>query len=138
MGYLIQNSGELVKIVVTIKESELQGMGTTPIQVVTQNPGQVFCVVNAFLQIESTGTAYSGFTHMNLTDGAAFVYASYGYNSFGVNITASFICSLKHPVNQFGAAFDSTRDIFLQSTVDPTAGTGDGLLTMYGYYINLI
>jgi hypothetical protein len=138
MGYLIQNSGDLVKIVVSLKEGELQNMGTTPIKVVTQSAGKVFCVVNAFLQLDSAGTAYSGFTHMNLTDGSAFVYASYDYNSFGANITASFICSLKHPVNKFGAAFDSTRDIFLQSTVDPTAGTGDGLLTIYGYYLNLI
>jgi hypothetical protein len=138
MGYLIQNSGELVKIVVTIREADLQNMGTTPIQVVTQNPGQCFCVVNAFLQTDSTGTAYTGFTHMQLTDGAASVFCSFGYNSFVSPQIASFICSLKHPVNQFGAVFDPSRSIFLESTVDPTAGSGNGLLTMYGYYLNLI
>jgi hypothetical protein len=137
MGYLIQNSGELVKIEVRIREADLQNMGTTPIQVVTQIPAKNFCVVSAFLQIDSTGTSYSGFTHMQLTDGSALVYASFGYNSFNINQVASFICSLKHPVNQFGATFDATRDIFLESTVDPTTGSGDGLLTMYGYYLNL-
>jgi hypothetical protein len=137
MGYLIQNSGDLVKVAVSIREAALQNMGTIPIQVVTQIPGKNFCVVSAFLQTDSTGTSYSGFTHMQLTDGAALVYASFGYNSFGTQQTASFICSLKHPVNQFGAVFDSSRNIFLESTVDPTTGSGDGLLTMYGYYLNL-
>jgi hypothetical protein len=138
MGYLIQNSGELVKIVVRIREGDLQNMGNAPIQVVTQSVGKCFCLVNAFLQIDPTGTAYSGFTHMNLTDSAALVYASFGYNSFNLNQVASFICSLKHPVNQFGATFDPTRDIFLESTVNPTSGAGDGILTMYGYNINLL
>jgi hypothetical protein len=137
MGYLI-NSNDLVKITTLIREADLQTIGTTPVQVITQRPGTCFCIVNAFLQIESTGTAYSGYTHMQLTDGAALVYASFGYNSFNINQVASFICSLKHPVNQFGATFDPGRNIFLESTVDPTAGTGDGLLTMYGYYLNLI
>jgi hypothetical protein len=136
MGYLIQ-SNDLVKITKSIREADLQTMGTTPVQVVTQRPGTCFCLVNAFLQIDSTGTAYSGYTHMQLTDGSALVYASFGYNTLQAGLVGSFICSLKHPVNQFGATFDYTRDIFLQSTVDPTAGTGDGLLTMYGYYINL-
>jgi hypothetical protein len=138
MGYLIQNSGELVKIEVRIREADLQNMGTTPIQVVTQSVGKCFCLVNAFLQIDSTGTAYSGYTHMQLTDGAALVYASFDYNSLQTTFIGSFICSLKHPVNKFGATFDSSRDIFLQSTVDPTLGSGDGLLTMYGYNLNLI
>jgi hypothetical protein len=137
MGYLIQ-SNDLVKITKSIREAELQTMGTTPIQVVTQRPGTCFCVVNAFLQIDITGTAYSGYTHMQLTDGAALVYASFGYSTLQIGFVNSFICSLKHPVNQFGATFDSTRDIFLTSTIDPTAGDGDGLLTMYGYYLNLI
>jgi hypothetical protein len=137
MGYLIQ-SNDLVKITKSIREAGLQNMGTTPIQVVTQRPGTCFCLVNAFLQIDSTGTAYSGYTHMQLTDGAALVYASFGYNTLQTTFVGSFICSLKHPVNQFGATFDPSRNIFLTSTVDPTAGTGDGLLTMYGYYLNLI
>ena len=138
MGYLIQNSGELVKIEVRIREADLQNMGTTPIQVVTQSAGKCFCLVNAFLQIDPTGTAYSGYTHMNLTDGSALVYASFGYNTLQTGFVNSFICSLKHPINQFGATFDSTRDIFLQSTVDTTSGAGDGVLTIYGYTINLL
>ncbi len=137
MGYLI-NSNDLVKITKSIREADLLSIGTTPVEVIKQKAGTCFIIVNAFLQIDSTGSSYSGYTQMQLTDNAALVYASFGYNSFNLNQVASFICSLKHPVDEFGATFDPGRNIFLQSTIDPTAGSGDGLLTMYGYYINLI
>lgn len=134
MGYLIQ-SNDLVKITKSLREGELQTMSTTPVQVFTQRPGTCFILANAILQTYTGGTPYTGYTHMQLTDGAALVYASFGYNSFQI---ASFICSLKHPVNNFGANYAPSRNIFLTSTIDPTAGDGDGLLTMYGYFINLI
>jgi hypothetical protein len=138
MGYLIQNSGELVKITKSLTQTELLGMGSAPILIADNTSTRIFCVVNAFLQIESTGSAYSGFTDIQLTDGATLVYASLGITPIQQSEIYSFICSLRHPVNQFGARYTPSRDIYLKSNVNPTAGSGDGLITMYGYYINVI
>jgi hypothetical protein len=138
MGYLIQNLGELVKITKSIQQSEILTLSTNPILLVDNTSTSIFCVVNAFLQLEATGSIYSGYNYMQLTDGATLVYASMDINTIQPAFVYSFICSVRHPSTLFGSAYNGTRDIFLKSNTNPTAGSGDALLTMYGYYINVI
>jgi hypothetical protein len=138
MGYLIQNSGELVKITKNIQQSEILTLSTNPILLVDNTSTRIFCVVNAFLQLEATGSVYSGYTYMQLTDQATLVYASLDITPLQPAFVYSFICSVQHPSTTFGSVYSPTRDIFLKSNTNPTGGSGDALLTMYGYYINVI
>lgn len=145
MGYLIEPAApaELVKFTTLIKAIDMQQLNTAPYDLTpTQKPGFIFSPVSAYIQVNGT-TAYNTFLHLWITQQAGQLKtATFGRN--GGNLVLSpgdletFIVNIDHgttATNKFGARQVNNRDYILQMDIDDTSGDGDGLVTIYGYYL---
>lgn len=147
MGYLIKpnGGGDLVKIETYIKSSDMQQLATLDLnngyQLTTSKPDYIFCPVSAMLQVNGK-FAFSSFSHIWLWQGGGSPkIATYGRTSLNTlepGVVANFIVDIDHgttATNQFGVKTTGTRDLYLKMNTDDSSGDGDGLLTIYGYYI---
>jgi len=143
MGYLIKKAkSDLIKVETIIKAADMQQLATAPYTLTTtQKAGFTFVPVTIFIQVNGT-TSYNAFTHCWIWQGGGTgKTASFGKtlnNFFGVGTTSSFIVNVDHgttATNQFGIRTVSNRDFILEMNIDDASGDGNGLLTMYGYYV---
>jgi hypothetical protein len=147
MGYLIKEAAnsDLVKIETLIKAADMQQLATLDTNngylINTIKTGFVFCPVTVILQVNGT-IAYSSFSHIWLWQGTGApkiaTYGKTGVNTLQPGAAANFIVNVDHgttATNQFGVRTVGTRDIYLKMNIDDTSGDGNGLLTMYGYYV---
>lgn len=142
MGYLIKPAGgDLVKIEALIDAGRMATLATTPQAIPTEKPGFVFMPVAAFIQVNGT-TSYDTFNHLWLwQQGGADKIATFGRTG-ATNLepgkAQAFIVNIDHgttPTNKFGSNVTGTRDIVIQMNADDSSGDGDGLFTLYGYYL---
>jgi hypothetical protein len=143
MGYLIENTTELVKLEIEITEAQFQSLNTSGVVIFPNENARVFVPTVAFLQIYDTLSAvdYAGFGHLYLTDqSASQIAATFDATllQVGKRFVNSFAINIKHPVNIFGSNQAFQNDLILLAASTPTSGNGDGRLTVYGYYVNKI
>lgn len=145
MGYLIEQGtpSELVKFETLIKASDMQQLNTAPYDLTpTQKPGFIFSPVSAYIQVNGT-TQYSNFLYLWITQAGVGTEVSATFSRTGNNILSpgtlsSFIVNIDHgttPTNKFGVRQVVNRDYVLEMDQDDTSGDGDGLVTIYGYYL---
>jgi hypothetical protein len=119
----------------------MKALATAPRTIPTYKPGFVFMPVAAFIQVNGTNS-YNSFLHLWLwqqgTAGKAATFGVTGSNSLEPGKSSAFIVNIDHgttPTNKFGVTVAGTRDFVLEMDSDDTGGDGDGLLTIYGYYL---
>jgi hypothetical protein len=142
MGYLIkEGGGDLVKIEATILAARMATLATLPQTITTQKAGFIFMPVAAFIQVNGT-TSYNTFAHLWLwQQGGAYKIATFGRvgpNELEPGKAQAFIVNIDHgttPTNKFGSNITGTRDIVIEMDADDSSGDGDGLFTLYGYYL---
>jgi hypothetical protein len=142
MGYLIEpGGGALVKIETLISAGRMATLATLPQTITTQKPGFVFMPVAAFIQVNGTSN-YSTFLHLWLwqqgTAGKAATFGLTGSNELEPGKASAFIVNIDHgttPTNKFGVTISGVRDFVLEMDQDDSSGDGDGLVTLYGYYL---
>lgn len=143
MGYLIANTSELVKIEVEISDAQFQVLDTQGVVIFPNENNRVFIPTVAFLQIYDTLGAvdYTGFGHLYLADqNLTGIAATFDATllQVGKRFVNSFAINIKHPINIFGSNQVFQNDLLFIAASAPTAGSGDGKLTVYGYYVNKI
>jgi hypothetical protein len=143
MGYLIKTASEIVKIEVEITEAQFQSINTQGVDIFLGENARVFVPTVAFLQIYDTPGAvdYVGFGHLYLADNSFTNFAATFDATLlqvGKRFVNSFAINIKHPINIFGSNQVFQNDLLLMAASAPTAGSGDGKLTVYGYYVNKI
>lgn len=143
MGYLIkQQDAELVKFETNILRGDMQQLATVPYALTaTQKVGFVFTPVSAFIQVNGT-LPYNTFSNLWIVQpGGTEKNATFqrvGSNNLNPNTVCAFIVNIAHgtiPINIFGNRVVSNRDFELSMNIDDTSGDGDGLVTIYGYYL---
>jgi hypothetical protein len=142
MGYLIEpGGGALVKIEALIGAGRMSALATAPQIIPTVKPGFIFMPVAAFIQVNGT-TPYNSFIHLWLwqAGGAekAATFGRAGANELEPGKASAFIVNIDHgtvPTNKFGVTIGGGRDFVLEMDQDDSSGDGDGLVTLYGYYL---
>jgi hypothetical protein len=138
MGYLIENSGAIKKIVMIIKESEMQTLNSSPVTIIAPNGSTITCILAAFI----TGApglnsgAYT-FNNLRIGDSATLFQCMLDLqqmNSSGLGTGGGFIFQPGTYVNfATGGKHDKSRPINLSSNADDLSGTGDFELTLFYY-----
>lgn len=142
MGYLIEQGGAgLVKIEALISAGRMATLSTLPQTIPTQKTGFIFMPVAAFVQVNGT-IPYNVFNHLWLWQGGgAAKIATFGRtasNELEPGKSSAFIVNIDHgttPTNRFGVTISEARDIIIEMNIDDNSGDGDGLFTLYGYYL---
>jgi len=142
MGYLIDPSGlGLVKIKALISAGRMATLATLPQTIPTDKPGFIFMPVAAYVQVNGT-TPYNVFNHLWLWQGGGSekiaTFGRVGSNILDPGKASAFIVNIDHgtvPTNRFGVTISSGRDIEILMDIDDSSGDGDGLFTLYGYYL---
>ena len=145
MGYIIKEptGGDLVKFETFVPSASFNQLQIIPFPLaITQIPNKVFCIVSAFIQYNGSAVA-NNFQYMYITN-AGRTCASYqntlpsmGLNALGAS---QFLVNIQIDaigVQKYGSIYFS-NDFFL--TVDSilTPRNGDALVTVYGYYFELM
>lgn len=140
MGYLIKDI-DIQKVVVTIPEADVQIMDSSaPFTIVQTNASFYAIPVNCFIAVGSNQTtAYSGFTHLHLTNSNNFsvgdLCATYAANAsptndLGLGIIYSMLCNAQAAPTRIGG-ININRDLQIFFDTLPVAGDGDLIVTLY-------
>lgn len=144
MGYLVKpttNNFPVLSTSITIPEADVLTLGSKPYTLLPEDVGINYILISAFLQIDKTSTiAYTGFTHIYLTDNATLKYSLIEMNSVGNQLNKStpyvFALNMTNPPNRFGIRVSSNKPIKISLQADPSAGNGDMTVTLY--YIEVL
>jgi hypothetical protein len=136
MGYLItpSNNFPIEKVTIKIPAFDIATIGTIPVNLVPANTGITYVLISAFFEVTNQSIPYSGFSHIYLTDQATLQWGIIEMASVGgvlVTGTYAFALNMTNPPNRFGARIAATKPIDLAFNVDPIAGDGDFLVTLY-------
>jgi hypothetical protein len=138
MGYLIENSLAIKKIVRIIKESEMQTLNSSPVTIIAPNGSTITCIIAAFI----TGApglnpgAYT-FNNLRIGDSATLFQCMLDLQQMNASALGTFGGFIFQPgtyVNfATGGKHDKARPITLSSNADDLSGTGDFELTLFYY-----
>ena len=138
MGYLIESSGAIKKIVMVIKEPLMQTLNSSPVVIIPANGSTIPCIIAAFITgaPNSTSGAFT-FNNLRIGDSATLYQCMVDLqqiNSSTLDTGIGYIFNTGRYVNySTGGKFDKLKPLELSSNADDLSGTGDFELTLFYY-----